>query len=329
MNEADTLQSLDTYFRLMSMKGAVEVFHAASRAGVLKAIAGETTSAAAVATECGIDARAANLVLDALAAIGLVTRTDAGYLPAPVLQFLTGTYEDLSNQYWAYLPEYLKTGLPMQRMDDPAEGMKVYATQAGSLYWMMLPAAVAAARMLGIGKERRNLQILDVGAGSGVWSLTFAQNDPGARVTAVDWPAVLQIASNIARKNGVAERFTACPGDYHSVELGAERYDLAIVGNVAHLEREDRLVSLFRRLHAALKPGGSLLVVDIFHGQPGGELSAALYELGLALRTAQGRVHGRAALEACIRGGGFAGSTYQPIPVTPHTMGLLLAQKGM
>ena len=328
MNEADKLQSLDTYFRLMSMKGGVEVFHAASRAGVLNAVAGGPVSAAAVAARCGLDARAAGLVLNALCAMGLVTRADADYLPSPVLQFLTGTYEDLSSQYWAYLPEYLRSGRPLQRMDDPAEGMKAYAAQAGSLYWMMLPAAVAAARMLGIGSERRNLQMLDVGAGSGVWSLTFAQHDPGSRVTAIDWPAVLQIASGIARKHGLTDRFTACPGDYHAVDLGVGVYDLAIAGNVAHLESEDRLTALLRRLHAALKPGGSLLLVDVFHGQPGGELNAALYELGLALRTAQGRVHGRVALETCVRESGFAGSTYQPIPVTPHTMGLIVAQKG-
>jgi hypothetical protein len=76
-----------------------------------------------------------------------------------------------------------------------------------------------------------------------------------------------------------------------------------------------------------LKPGGWLLVVDVFHGQSGGELNAALYELGLALRTALGRVPGRAVLEACVRRAGFADPDYQPIPVTPRTMGYVLARK--
>lgn len=328
MNETEKLQALDTYFRLMSMKGAVEVFHTASRAGILKAVAAGATTAAAVAAACRLEVRAVGLVLDTLVAIGLVTRVDVAYGPAPVLQLLTGTYTDLSSQYWAHLPEFLQSGRPMQRMDDPAEGMKHYAAQAGSLYWMMLPSAVAAARMLGIGGDRRNLRILDVGAGSGVWSLTFAQHDPGTRVTAIDWPAVLRIASDLAGRHGLADRFTACPGDFHALEFGAALYDLAIVGNVAHLETEERLASLFRRLHAALKPGASLLLVDVFHGQAGGELSAALYELGLALRTLQGRVHGRPALEACLREAGFAGGAYQPIPALPYTMGLIIAQKG-
>jgi SAM-dependent methyltransferase len=327
MKESDRLQALDAYFRLMGMKGAVEVFHTASRAGVLKAVMAGASDVPAVAAACDLDLRATGLVLDALAAMGLVLREERRYSPAPVLEFFSGTYADLSAQYWAHLPQYLTSGVPMQRMDDPAEGMKAYAAQAASLYWMMLPSATAVASTLGIGTLRRNLRILDVGAGSGVWSLTFARQDPGAQVTAVDWPAVLQVADEMARRTGVAGRFTACPGDYHSVPFAAGTYDLAIAANIAHLESEERLGSVFGRLHAALKPGGWLLVVDVFHGQSGGELNAALYELGLALRTAHGRVPGRAVLEACVRRAGFADPDYQPIPVTPRTMGYVLARK--
>lgn len=328
MNEAQMQEALDDYFRLMSMKGGVEVFHAARRAGVLKAVAGGATTADAVAGLCGLNARAAELLLEALRALKLVTRDDAGYRPAPVLPFLAGTYEDLSNQYWERLSEFLKTGQPMQRLDDPAEQMKHYAAQAASLHRMMLPSAVAAAKLLGIGSQCRNLDILDVGAGSGVWSLTFAQHDPGARIMAVDWPPVLAVAAAHAGEAGLADRFIACPGDCHAVDFGTGCFDLAIVGNLAHLESEERLTPLFRRLRAALKRGGRLAVADVFPGQAGGELNAALYELGLALRSERGKVHGREALERMLRAAGFAaGGAYLPLPVTPYTMGLMIAKK--
>jgi SAM-dependent methyltransferase len=328
MNEAEMRGTLDDYFRLMSMKGGVEVFHAARRAGVLKAVAGGAATAEAVAGLCGLDARAAGLLLEALRAMKLVTRGAEGYQPAPVLQLLAGTYEDLSSQYWEYLSEYLKTGRPMQRLDDPAEQMKHYAAQAGALHRMMMPSAVAAARLLGIGTQFRNMDILDVGAGSGVWGLTFAQHDAGARVMAVDWPPVLAAAVEHARSAGLSDRFIACPGDCHAADFGTGCFDLAVVGNLAHLETQERLVALFRRLRAALKRGGRLAIAEVFQGQPGGELNAALYELGLALRTEKGRVHGREALDGVLRASGFAaGGEYQPIPVTPFTMGLMIAKK--
>lgn len=42
----------------------------------------------------------------------------------------------------------------------------------------------------------------------------------------------------------------------------------------------------------------------------------------------KGRVHGRATLETCLRDGGFSGTTYNVVPAIPHTMGLIVAQKG-
>jgi 2-polyprenyl-3-methyl-5-hydroxy-6-metoxy-1,4-benzoquinol methylase len=329
MDSVEQLKALETYFQLMSMKGVVEVFHAARQAGVLEALAGGRHTAAALAVKCGLCEKPTALLLRALYAAGIVQMTGEEYLPMPVLHFLSGTYQDLSNQYWVYLPSYLETGRPMQRMDDPEEGRKHYVEQARSLRGMMLPSAMAAAGMLGIGTHLKNLSILDVGAGSGVWGQTFALHDPQARITAIDWPNVLEMARHYAGRSGLGDRFQSLPGSYHEVELESARYDLAITANVVHLETEDGILRLFRRLHAALKPGGHVLVVDVFHDQPDGELNASLYELGLALRTEHGRVFGQESLSLWLREAGFPDPRYRPIPVTPFTMGLIFAQRGL
>jgi len=194
MESADQLKALETYFQLMSMKGVVEAFHAARQAGVLEALAGGRHTTAALAVKCGLCEKPTDLLLRVLCAAGIVQVIGEEYLAMPVLHFLSGTYQDLSSQYWDYLPSYLKTGRPLQRMDDPEEGRKHYVEQARSLRGMMLPCAMAAAGMLGIGTQLKKLRILDVGAGSGVWGQTFALHDPEARVAAIDWPNVLEMA---------------------------------------------------------------------------------------------------------------------------------------
>jgi ubiquinone/menaquinone biosynthesis C-methylase UbiE len=193
---------------------------------------------------------------------------------------------------------------------------------------MMLPSAMAAARMLGIGAELKNLSMLDVGAGSGVWSQTFSLHDPQARITAIDWPGVLEVARHYADRIGLGDRFQILPGNYHLVELETAGYDMAIAANVAHLETREGILRLFHRLHTALKPGGHVLVVDVFHDQPDGELNASLYELGLALRTEHGQVFDHESLSAWLREAGFSAPWYRPIPVMPFTMGFILAQRG-
>lgn len=328
MESADQLKALETYFQLMSMKGVVEAFHAARQAGVLEALAGGRHTAAALAVKCGLCEKPTALLLRILCAAGIVQEIGEEYLAMPVLHFLSGTYHDLSSQYWDYLPSYLETGRPMQRMDDPEEGRKHYVEQARSLRGMMLPSAMAAAGMLGIGTQLKKLRILDIGAGSGVWGQTFALHDLQARITAVDWPDVLEMALDYAGRTGLGDRFQTLPGNYHHVELESAGYDLAITANVVHLETEDGILRLFRRLQAALKPGGHVLVVDVFHDQPDGELNASLYELGLALRTEHGQVFGRQSLSLLLREAGFPDPQYKPIPVMPFTMGLIFAQRG-
>lgn len=328
MESADQLKALETYFQLMSMKGVVEAFHTARQAGVLEALAGGRHTAAALAVKCGLCEKPTALLLRVLCAAGIVQVIGEEYLAMPVLHFLSGTYQDLGSQYWDYLPSYLKTGRPLQRMDDPEEGRKHYVEQARSLRGMMLPCAMAAAGMLGIGTQLKKLRILDVGAGSGVWGQTFALHDPEARVAAIDWPDVLEMALDYAGRTGLSDRFQTLPGNYHHVAIESAGYDLAITANVVHLETEDGIIRLFRRLHSALKPGGHVLVVDVFHDQPDGKLNAFLYELGLALRTEHGQVFGQESLTLLLREAGFPDPQYKPIPVTPFTMGLIFAQRG-
>ena len=110
-------------------------------------------------------------------------------------------------------------------------------------------------------------------------------------MTALDWPAVLAIAQKTAADAGLQERFTTIAGDYHKVALPEAAFDLAILANVTHLETAAGNRGLFERLRRALRRGGEIAVIDVFPIQPAGALPAALYELGLALRTAGGRVH--------------------------------------
>jgi ubiquinone/menaquinone biosynthesis C-methylase UbiE len=190
---------------------------------------------------------------------------------------------------------------------------------------MLAPVARHAAELLEIGTTRRDLQILDLGAGSAIWSLTFAAADVGSRVTAVDRPAVLEVAQETAEQLSLADRLTTLPGDFHELPLPQGMFDLAVIANVTHLEDPERTGRLFVAAREALKPTGELLVVDVLPGDPQGDLPRALYELGLALRTENGRVYSAQHLETLLRDAGFSSLKLLPLDVPPHTIGMLLA----
>jgi len=325
MTTIDT-RALETYAHLMSANGAVQIYRAAEEAGVLRALADGPASAAAVAQAYGTAKRPTALLLDGLVALGLVERCGDGYGLAPAARFLSGPYRDLGDHYWAHLPALLNTGEPLVRMDDARESERQYQAQAMALAWMMAPAAEAAATALDIGGQRRRLAVLDVGAGAAGWSLALARRDPATMVTALDRPAVLAMAQKAAAESGLQERFATIAGDYHEVALPEAAFDLAIVANVTHLETATGNRHLFERLRRSLRPGGEIAIIDVFPVQPGGALPAALYALGLALRTTHGRVHGGADLESWLAAAGFGDCRFMPLDAPPPIMGMLLAR---
>ena len=325
MTSTDT-RTLETYAQLMSANGAAQIYRAAQQTGVLHTLAGGPASAAAVAQACGTAIHPTMLLLDGLAALGLVECTGTAYGLAPVARILAGPYRDLGDAYWSHLPAFLETGRPMARMDDARESERHYLAQAMALAWMMAPAAAAAAALLDSGGRRRGRAVLDVGAGAAGWSLAVARRDPATTVTALDWPAVLAIAQKAAAEAGLQERFATIPGDYHEVALPAAAFDLAIVANVAHLETATGNRDLFERLRRSLRPGGEIAVIDVFPAQPAGVLPAALYALGLALRTTHGRVHSAADLESWLADAGFEDCRFAALEAPPYTMGMLLAR---
>lgn len=328
MNEPEKIAALQTYFDLMNMNGAARIYRTSRELGIFDAIGSDAATLAEVAEKCGLQAEPLRLLLDGLCSIGTLACEDGRYSPSLVTQFLAGSYKNLSDEYWDHLPDYVQTGVPLAEMDSVEQSADQYEKQVSALAWMMMPAAEAMAQMLGMGQARTSLSILDVGAGSAIWSLSCAKHDPATTVTASDWPVIVEIAAGFAKQMGLEDRFTAIPGNYHESDLGEDNYDLAIVANVTHIETPDGNRDLFRRLHRALKAGGEIVIVDVMPVQPEGHISAALYALGLGLRTAQGQVHSADALQQYLEEVGFTDSVMRPIPVAPHTMGMIVAKRG-
>jgi len=328
MNQQEKFAALQTYFSLMNMNGAARIYRTSRELGIFDAIGNDGATPAEVAEKCGLQAEPLRLLLDGLCSIGTLACEDDRFSPSLVTQFLAGNYRNLSDEYWDHLPNYLQTGVPLAEMDSVEQSADQYEKQVSALAWMMMPAAEAMAQMLGMGQSRTALSILDVGAGSAIWSLSCAKHDAATTVTASDWPVIVEIATGFARQMGLEDRFSAIPGNYHESDLGEDNYDLAIVANVTHIETPDGNRGLFSRLHRALKAGGEVVIVDVMPVQPEGQISAALYALGLGLRTAQGQVHSADALRQYLEEVGFTGSVMQPIPVAPHTMGMIIAKKG-
>lgn len=325
----DRIQELEAYFRLMNANGVGHVYRTAVELGILDALKEGPLDPFSVAKICRISEMPTRLVLEVLRTLSVVELRKEGYALTDSARFLLDSpYRHLGDSYWVYLPTFIRSNVPLMKMNAVEVSETQYQMQVAALAWMLAPAAEEAAQMMGFGgAEPKNFRILDIGAGSAVWSLAMARRDPGTSVTAVDWPGVLQVAEVAARQGQIVDRFSTIPGNFHEVELPASMFDLAIVGNVTHLETPEGIWSIFSRLHQALKPGGQVAIFDIFSGQVEGDLNRTLYALGLALRTEYGHVYSVEELNEILSPTGFTTASLTPLKVPPYAIGMLLVTK--
>jgi 3-hydroxy-5-methyl-1-naphthoate 3-O-methyltransferase len=271
----------------------------------------EQIAAATNASERGLKA-----LLNALVGIGLLNRKGARYqLPADVATFLVTTKPSFvgglflhgSTQLipnWLKLSEIVRTGKPVGRANDAADGSEFFAKFVEDIFNMSYASAKIAAAAL-VNKAKQPVSVLDIAAGSGVWGIAMAQQSPHVRVTAVDWPGVIPVTKRVAAKHGVAERFAYVPGDILEADLGKD-HRIATLGHILHSEGAERSQKLLERVFAALTPGGTIVIAEFTPNEDRrGPATPLIFAVNMLVNTDQGDVFTLSEVKAWLKAAGY------------------------
>lgn len=167
--------------------------------------------------------------------------------------------------------------------------------------------------------------VLDVGGGQGGWVMALARHAPGLNLQLFDLPSVADLARQRIADAGLAHRITCHGGSFRKDELprGA---DLITLLRVAHDHADEAVLGLLQSIHAALPPGGHLLLAEPM-AQPDGRPSCSdPYFHFYLLAMGRGRLRTAAELSALITQAGFAQVRTLANPVPLHGT-VLLARK--
>jgi 2-hydroxy-4-(methylsulfanyl)butanoate S-methyltransferase len=127
-------------------------------------------------------------------------------------------------------------------------------------------------------RDRRKL--LDVGGGSGAYSLAFCAANPQLSATILDFPQTIDTAKRYAGEAGLADRITHLAGNAITTDWPSG-HDVILMSYVWSAVGEEDIAVLTRRAVAALQPGGSMLVHDFMvDNAHDGPAFAAWYLLG-------------------------------------------------
>jgi precorrin-6B methylase 2 len=250
------------------------ILDSAAACGIFEALAQGGRTSAQIAEVCGITPRGATILLNALVGLDWLKKENGTYIlteesAALLLKSSPGYHGGMLWHIvrrllpaWQSLETTLRTGKPAMPLNIEGEGGGCFRDFVAALYCANYPAARTLADTLPAIVEQRDLKVLDVAAGSGVWGIALALASPNVHVTALDWQAVVPVTRNTAEQMAVADRFDFIGGDVHAADWRSG-YDLIVLGHILHTQGEDLSRALLRKAHAALAPGGTVVVAEV------------------------------------------------------------------
>jgi precorrin-6B methylase 2 len=163
---------------------------------------------------------------------------------------------------WGKLHEVMRSGRPTHRINREQDGVAFFLRFVEDIFPIHYASAQTLARALAVLQVTAPMSVLDLAAGSGVWSVALAQQSPQIRVTAVDWPGVIAITQKVTARHHLADRYTFVAGDLHDVDFG-QGHAIATLGHILHSEGEERSRRLLKKTFEALAPGGTIAIAEI------------------------------------------------------------------
>ena len=306
--------------QLMQGLQATAMLQTGVQLGVFDRIAAGESSAEAVAAATGASERGTRILLDGLAALGLLGKANGGYRLAPLADVflvrgkpayigqMTEIFASpMEWQGYARLAEAVRHGGTV--LDEHAEtpGHAFWETFAPASVGFATPAAHALAAALDPwASGRASLEVLDIACGSGLYSLTFAEQNAGAHVTLLDWANVLELTRQNVERLGLADRTSYIDGDVFAVELGGP-YDLVVASHIFHHFSEERCLELLRRLAGVTRPGGRIAINDFVAAasDPAQEPFPYLFSITMLIWTREGEAYPISTYERLLETAGF------------------------
>lgn len=306
-------ETVNAFQRTEALKAAVEL-------ELFTAIAEGNETAAPIASRCHASERGIRILCDAMVISGFLSKSEDRYGLTPdsamfldqkspaylggSLRFLLSPmtvdgFKDLANA--------VRKGGTTREQHSLAPDHPMWVEFARSMAPLMTMPANLLAKMLG-SEKGEPWKVLSLAAGHGTYEIAIARLNPHAEVWGVDWANVIAVAEQNAKAAGVGERYHAIPGSALDVEYGTG-YDLVLLTNFIHHFSPENAEHLLRRVHASLKEGGRVVILQFVPNED--RVSppfAGWFALTILASTPDGEVYTFGELQNLLQRAGFRAS---------------------
>lgn len=313
------------------------ILEAAIRHHVFDVLDGGSKTVMEVEKATGASVRGLTAIMNALVGLNFLSKDEQGryaltaesaaFLVSTKPSFQGGMIKHCSEQLiprWLHINDVVATGNPVTPVNEEKSGGEFFHEFVLDIFPMSYPAAQTLAAHLSYGAAGDTVRVLDLAAGSGVWGIAQAQASPRVRVTAVDWPEVIDVTKKTAARFGVAERFSFVEGDLLEADFGSG-HDVATLGHILHSEGEARSRRLLAKTFSALGSGGTIAIQEFLVNQERtGPVNGLFFAVNMLVNTQQGDAFSFVEIGAWLEEAGFKNAR---LLESPGPSPLILATK--
>ncbi len=265
-----------------------------------------------VARKIGGDIRALTILLDALTAMGLLTKQMSQYhCPGDISSSLSAHSPNSVLpmvlhvahlwETWSNLTHTVK-GLKATEKKGKSFDDEALINFIGAMHVIAAPQASRIAAAVHPGSATT---LLDVGGASGTYTIAFLQAFPGMKATLFDRPPVVEMARKLLAEVGLMNRVTLVAGDFYKDELPGG-HDLAFVSAIIHQNSPQQNLDLYSKVFRALNPGGRIVIRDhVMEPDRTRPKEGAIFAVNMLVGTSGGKTYTFEEIKAGLGQAGF------------------------
>jgi acetylserotonin N-methyltransferase len=292
----------------------------ADAVGIFPAISAQALTTAELAAKCDVDARALSIHLGLLAALGFVERRENRWRASATAR--TWLHPEAEGYYGPLLHRY-REGQPLHSQllatlltGDKAQGHLSAAEEwergemppelAQQLTGFMNAVSRAGAQAVAQQSQFADLRtILDVGGGSGIYSIEMAKAWSGLSATIMEIPQVCVVAEPYITRSGMGARVRTQAVNMFTQDWPRD-YDAHFLSNIFHDWSDATNRLLAKKSFAALPKGGRILLHEMLMNDDGcGPLPAAAFSMLMLLAT-RGKQYSLPEVRSILEDAGFS-----------------------
>ncbi len=267
-----------------------------------------------LACKLNADLRGLTILLDALAAMGLLSKQEGRYRCSPdAAPFLTDRsprsllpmilHAAHLWERWSCLTSIVKGRGASETAASSARPADELRAFIGAMHVVGTALAQKIAATVGPGTARN---LIDIGGASGTYTIAFLQAAPEMKATLFDRPAVIEIARERLAEAEMLGRVRLTAGDFYGDELPGG-HDLALLSAIIHQNSPEQNVKLFRKVLRSLLPGGRVIIRD--HVMEPGRTAprdGAIFAVNMLVNTAGGSTYTFEEIKNWLEEAGFS-----------------------